>query len=104
MILRVLAGQFLPPLSEKADRIETIPSAPKLVQVIMRRPVSGSTSMNSLSAASNRLKGFVAARTSNGPVHVWPQSVERCTPIVCAATVAGFRSEERRVGREGREW
>src|SRR5512132_1654885 len=73
--------------SEKVVRI----SAPlgmkvvlvKFVQAPITRPVSGSTSMNSLSAASNAFApdrspfGFVAAVTSNGPVHVWPQSVDR---------------------------
>ena len=60
----------------------------KFDQLMRTRPVSGSTDMNSLSAASTgfgfppgpgsvRPFGFVAAVTSNGPVHVCPQSVDR---------------------------
>ena len=69
--------------------------ATKFVQLMITRPVSWSTSMKSLSAASSGAPfgstnplGFVAAVTSNGPVHVCPQSVDRWTPIVCAAVVA----------------
>src|SRR5262245_32316811 len=53
--------------------------AVKLVQLTMTRPVSGSTSANSLSAASiaspltsTSPPGLVAAGISYGPVHVWP--------------------------------
>src|SRR5687767_12724142 len=51
----------------------------KLFQLIMTRPVSGSTSMNCLSAASRGAPasvrsalGFDEAGTSYGPVQVWP--------------------------------
>src|SRR5678815_4113075 len=69
-------------LSEKVVEISTLVGV-KFVQLIRTRPVSGSTSMNSLSAASagsppiNTRFGFVAAVTSNGPAQVCPQSVER---------------------------
>jgi hypothetical protein len=55
----------------------------KFVQERRTRPVIGSTSMNSLSAASwgvvptTMPLGLVADVTSKGPVQVWPQSVER---------------------------
>src|SRR6266404_1302877 len=55
----------------------------KLDHVTMTRPVSGSTSISSLSAASNGLPlmisplGVLAGVTSKGPVQVCPQSVER---------------------------
>src|ERR1700682_136990 len=55
----------------------------KLDHVTMTRPVSGSTSISSLSAASKGLPlmisplGLLAGVTSNGPVHVFPQSVDR---------------------------
>jgi len=83
-------------LSENAVRISTPPGAAgvKFDQLMISRPVSGSTSMNSLSAASAGSSsstipfGFVAAVISNGPCHVLPQSVERCRLIVCTAVVA----------------
>src|SRR5881396_2035768 len=84
-------------LSENVVEISTPPGAAgvKLDQLMITRPVSGSTSMNSLSASSTGDPftstspcGFVTGVTSNGPTHVCPQSVERCTPIVCAAVAA----------------
>src|SRR4029079_3074411 len=83
-------------LSENDVRISTPPGAAgvKLDQLMISRPVSGSTSMNSLSAASagslssTMPFGFVAAVTSHGPCHVLPQSFERCRLMVCAAVVA----------------
>ena len=84
-------------LSEYVVEISTPPAATgvKFDQLMITRLVSGSTSTNSLSAASRgepaaltRPFGFVAGVTSNGPCHVWPQSVDRCTPIVCTARVA----------------
>src|SRR6185295_11877489 len=83
-------------LSEKAVRISTPPGAAgvKFDQLTISRPVSGSTSMNSLSAASAGSSsstmplGLVAAVISNGPCQVLPQSVERCRPIVCTAVVS----------------
>src|ERR1700730_16849032 len=83
--------------SENVVEISTPPGAAgvKLDQLMIRRPVSGSTSVNSLSAASRGDPpavrspwGFVTGGTSNGPAQVWPQSVERCTPMVCTAVVA----------------
>src|ERR1043166_1278136 len=81
-------------LSENVALISTPPGITavevKFDQLMSTRPVSGSTSKNSLSAASRAFPpvktpvGFVAAVTSKGPVHVCPQSVERCTLIVCA--------------------
>src|SRR4051794_17182523 len=79
-------GGVAPMSSLNAARI-CGPASEKLVQLMRTRPVSGSTSRNSLSAASPGPAGLVAAVTSNGPCQVWPQSVERCTPIVCALVV-----------------
>ena len=67
----------------------------KFDQLRMTRPVSGSTSISSLSAAStgappDRIPfGFVAEVTSKGPAQVWPQSVDRWTDMVCAGAVVG---------------
>src|SRR6187399_1000847 len=81
-------------LSEYVVRISTpkaVGAGVKLDQLIMTRPVSGSTSMNSLSAAScgtpptTMPLGFVTDVTSNGPSQVLPQSRERCTPMVCTS-------------------
>src|SRR5437867_1639055 len=71
--------------SEKVAEISTPPGAivVKFDQLIITRPVSASTSANSLSAASRALTplrspfGLVAGGISNGPVHVWPKSVDR---------------------------
>src|SRR6187200_2300606 len=83
-------------LSVNDVRISTPPGAAgvKFDQLTISRPVSGSTSMNSLSAASAGSSsstmpfGLVAAVISNGPCQVLPQSVERCSPIVCTAVVS----------------
>ena len=77
-------------LSEYVVRISTPPSASgvKFDQLMSTRPVSGSTDMNSLSAASSGPWGFVADVTSKGPSHVCPQSKDRWTLIVCANCVA----------------
>ena len=78
-------------LSENVEEISTPPGAfsvdVKLLHVMITRPVSMSTSANSLSAASPAC-GSVAGPISYGPCHVWPKSVDRCTPIVCAVVVA----------------
>src|SRR6478672_4248207 len=67
--------------SENVAEISTPPATTvvKLDQLTMTRPVSGSTSANSLSAlsiasplTSTRPLGLVAAGISYGPVHVWP--------------------------------
>src|SRR5881394_881332 len=81
-------------LSEKVEEISTPPgtvgvSVVKLLHVRMTRPVSMSTSANSLSAASPA-RGVVAGGMSYGPDHVWPLSVERCTPIVWTAVPPTF--------------
>src|SRR5262249_43057496 len=76
------------PLSEVPHDFATPPGATdvtvKFDQQSMYRLVSGSTSASSLSAKSTGLPftstkplGFVAGVTSKGPLHVWPQSVER---------------------------
>src|SRR4051794_38127280 len=83
-------------LSENAVRISTPPGAAgvKFDQLTISRPVSGSTSMNSLSAASAGSSsstmplGLVAAVITNGPCQVLPQSVEQCRPIVWTAVVS----------------
>ena len=80
--------------SEYVVRISTPPGATgvKLLQLMRTRPVSGSTSMNSLSAASTGEPpskepfGFEADGTSNGPSHVSPQSRVRWTTMDCAYT------------------
>src|SRR5262245_57993858 len=86
-------------LSEYATLISTPAGTEgvKLIQLIMTRPVSGSTSMRSLSASSiafpfpsTRPLGLVAGVTSYGPVQVWPQSIERCREIVCARPAPNF--------------
>ncbi len=68
--------------SEKVVEISTPPGITlptvRLDQARRTRPVSGSASISSLSAASRALfetitpVGFVAGGTSNGPVQVWP--------------------------------
>jgi hypothetical protein len=92
--------------SEYAEEISTNPAANgvKFDQVTSRRPVSGSTDMNSLSAASSGHPsastcpfGLVAAGMTNGPCHVWPQSVDRYTASVSAMVVSEYftsRSDE----------
>ena len=62
----------------------------KFDQLTRTRPVSGSASMNSLSAASRGLPvpltapcGLLTGPMTKGPCQVWPQSVERWTPMVC---------------------
>src|SRR5262249_1189698 len=92
-----VGGVALVMLSENVVEISTPPAA-KVVEVkfdhdIITRPVSGSTSATSLSAASNALPplvrpcGLVAGPISYGPCHVWPLSVDRWTHIVCAVPV-----------------
>src|SRR6516165_6011012 len=100
MILRAdqVGGVAVAMSSENVTEISTPPGAKavdvKFDQLIITRPVSGSTSANSLSAASrafaplSRPCGFVADGISKGPVHVWPLSVDRCTHIVCAEPLA----------------
>src|SRR5438105_15373691 len=56
------------------NAVEISTPEPKLDQLTSTRPVSGSTSTNSLSAVP---LATVAAVTSNGPCHVWPPSVGR---------------------------
>src|SRR5215510_11528638 len=87
-------------LSENVAEISTPPGANavdvKFDQLNITRPVSGSTSANSLSAASRAFAaapvsspcGLVADGISNGPDHVWPKSVDRWTHIVCDVPVA----------------
>src|SRR5512139_2024744 len=66
--------QVSPMLSEYAILIWRV--GPKFVQLMKRRPVSGSISMNSLSAAA---PGIVAMVFSRGPLQVTPPSVDTCT-------------------------
>src|SRR6516165_8747278 len=102
MILRAdqVGGVAVAMSSENVTEISTPPGAKavdvKLDQLIITRPVSGSTSANSLSAASRAFAadpvskpcGLVAVGISNGPDQVWPLSVDRCTHIVWAVPVA----------------
>src|SRR5215212_7894411 len=93
-----VGGVAVAALSEKIVDISAPPGAiavvVKLVHDSITRPVSGSTSANSLSATSTALTplswafGLVAGRISNGPCQVWPKSVERCIPSVCAVPLA----------------
>src|SRR5438874_3932250 len=64
----------LPVIMSSLNDVEISTPEPKLDQLTSTRPVSGSTSMNSLSAVP-LARG--AEATSNGPCQVWPPSVER---------------------------
>src|SRR4051812_5794768 len=76
----------------------------KFDHVSRTRPVAGSTSASSLSASSrastagdpvNCPVGLLAGGISNGPAHVWPQSLERCMPSVCVSPPCGLGSTTR---------
>src|SRR2546421_12067297 len=82
-------------LSEYVVEISTPPAATgvKFDQLMITRPVSGSTSTNSLSAASRgapvvvetRPFGFGAGPPSDGPCHGLRPSGGRGTPLRCTA-------------------